>query len=243
MEDWKDLEAGSAPGDPQDSATRWSMIRDMRGNGPEQSAAWEGFMERYRPLVEGILRRRMGRERAEECKEEFWGYLFLGKTIHDADREKGSFRRYLSVTVTNFGRTQVRTRRKAPLPLEEDHGEGPSHEQPFEHEEVGAFARRDFAEALQSLPPRAVTLLRKRFGIDEAEVPPSQLRAELSLTPEAFDTAVHRARKKLSKRFVTIVRDRVYSDEDLAEELRLAIAELLKDYPPGLFRNWLKGSV
>jgi DNA-directed RNA polymerase specialized sigma24 family protein len=88
--------------------TRWTIIRALHGK--EREAAWQWFVERYRPFVRGILAMTLPRpDLVQAAEEEFWGYAWMSGALQRADGER-RFRAFLSGVVRNFGRAFSRKR-------------------------------------------------------------------------------------------------------------------------------------
>ncbi len=106
----------TSSGNPLNITTRWTQIDAMRGNNAE--AAWNWFVDRYRPFVRGVLRATLQTPAdANRAEDEFWGYIYLSGAINRADRER-RFRAFLSGTVRNFARAWLRKRHGDEIPTE-----------------------------------------------------------------------------------------------------------------------------
>lgn len=82
--------------------TRWSLIQASDRQPGEVAAAWSDLVRDYRPAIIGFFRRGACAREAEDLAQEF-----LLRSMRDgwwsrADREVGSFRRFLLVLLKRF---------------------------------------------------------------------------------------------------------------------------------------------
>ena len=82
--------------------TRWSLIQASEPQSGEVAAAWSDLVRNYRPAILGFFRRSALARDAEDLAQEF-----LMRSMRDgwwsrADREAGSFRRFLLVLLKRF---------------------------------------------------------------------------------------------------------------------------------------------
>jgi DNA-directed RNA polymerase specialized sigma24 family protein len=224
-----------------DSAiTRWSMISRLRAG--SHADAWPWFIDRYRPAIRAMLRRRLPHGQVDDAEQEFWGYLYSSRVFERADKSR-RFRSYLGGVVVNFARTWTRAgRRSAAVPLLDDAAVvGP--EQAMESEEVRLWAGHLLRLALDDLRaerPEQCDCLCWFYGLADAagNVAPQSvatIAARLGKNLAAVHQVLSRGRERLRARIEQEILESVADRDELVDEMAI-IAAALGQTAPGLLR-------
>lgn len=209
--------------------TRWTMVEQLHGKNP--AAAWEWFVEHYRPYVRSILRAVLNAShQADEAENEFWGYLFLQDPLRRADRSR-RFRTYLSGVTRNFAHAY---RRKHSLPEgNEIQMHAPGTDEELAQRELSLWADTLVQLSMRKLRgemPKAATAIEAFYGIGnsngaEAGGPcsTSDIAARLQCSPTAVYQLLSRGRSRLKE---LMQRDFLEGCAD-ATEMQAELAEVL----------------
>jgi DNA-directed RNA polymerase specialized sigma24 family protein len=83
-------------------STRWSLIQASERPAGEIAAAWRELVRDYRPAIVGFFRRSALARDADDLAQEFLLRSMQEQWWSRADREVGSFRRFLGVLLHRF---------------------------------------------------------------------------------------------------------------------------------------------
>jgi DNA-directed RNA polymerase specialized sigma24 family protein len=228
--------------------TYWTIIETARDPAGEPAAArraLETLLKRYRPVILSSIRGSgIDPASCEDVCQEFLVENFLAKTLPRAERSRGRFRTFLSLTLrlflidhrrsTNAAKTGARVTASIEELPEGTEIQDPSEASPppldFEiafascmHQDVLSHLRADYDRARQlpvfeSLIP---WLLEKEAGLDV------RLGDALGMSPVAVRQALSRLRVRYRNAFITRVREIVDEDEDPQEEMKHLLKILL----------------
>jgi RNA polymerase sigma-70 factor (ECF subfamily) len=224
-----------------DLSTSWTLLQQAhQGGGAERTRATGELVRRYRSVVRrylaGALRHDPdAAEALDECEQQCWARLVEGR-FAGVNPQRGRFRDYLRVVLSNLVHDQRRARRQAPAALQEVDPEAP---EPVSDDEYRDMYRQELLErALQRLRGQddqtgqsffAVLLLRRDHPAESMD----ELARRLS-TPDQprsagwVRTTLFRARQRLGELLRQEVAGEVETptreavDEELAE-LRLLV--------------------
>lgn len=216
------------------------MISNLKPGDSQSDAAWAWFVERYKPLIAGLLRRKVDAGRAEEAVSEFWGYLFSSRALERADRTR-RFRSYLFGIVDRFARKWQRGGRPVPGSLED---ETPDREaRGVGTEEMSMWTAHLLALGLRELReahPDQARALCWFYGIDEGngsntgtKLGATAIATQLGKSVANVHQMLTRGRKHLRDSIEREVRESVMDPQAFEEELRL-LASGVESMSPGL---------
>ena len=216
---------------PQDPlSTRWSMIDSLYGERPE--AAWQWFVERYRPFARHVLSAVLpAGSDVDAAESEFWGYLFLSRVVDRADRAR-RFRGLLFGTLRNFARRWRDSRGMDPMPNE-------ALDALADDESATATATRLWAHnvlrnglaRLRTENQNSADALERFYGIGpqdwsgEVRQPLSaaEVADQLALPRQGIYMQLHRGRARLRSILESELREGCADDESFRDELRLLL--------------------
>lgn len=217
------------------------MICRLRdGGGSELAEAWAWFIDRYKPAIRNLLRRRLGRQRADEAEAQFWGYLYDSRVFQRLDQGR-QFRRYLFGVVVNFAHSFVRgDGRRLPANCELEVDPTVQMEPAVEQQELHAWASHLLQLALDDLArefPEQVQTLRWYYGLQAADgsrQPPLSVAAivqRLGSNQALVHQHLSRGRVRLRQRLEADIRETVADRDGLAEELQTVLGALSTQAP------------
>lgn len=227
------------PDSADQPTTRWSSLAELGGTQAE--LAWRAFLERYRPFVHAIIKRKIARpDLLQAAEEEFWGYLFLSGAVPRADRAR-RFRPFLAGIVHNFVQAWMR---KHADRLHESVSLLPAPEHPAGDVELPAWAANVLTIALDKLGAESTVTaaaLRGFYGIGaqgsgEPATPQSasQLATNLSCSLANAYQLLSRGRRRLRALVEAELLAGCGSRAELDEEWQLLIRGIGSQHP-GLF--------
>lgn len=212
---------------PEILETRWSRLDALQGSGSE--VAWQWFVERYREFVREVLASILRRQDLiDHAEAEFWGYLFLSRTIERADRQR-RFRALLFGTVRNFARAWSR---KQGLPQVDElvlqslaageDGQGAAMVRWVES------VVRNAMRTLEAEHPQMASCMRLFYGLGKGEAdarthPASEVAHQLGTTAQAVYMMLFRGRQRLRALVEEELRDCCQDEESYREELQLLL--------------------
>lgn len=219
--------------------TRWSRLDALQGSGAGSEDAWQWFVQRYRGFVRDVLASILRRQDLiDHAEQEFWGYLFLSRTIERADRQR-RFRALLFGTVRNFARAWSR---KQGLPQLDE-----ATLQSLTADETGQGAAmirwvesviRNALQVLDAEHPQMARCMRLFYGLgadpqDAKPRPASDVARELAVTTQSVYMMLFRGRQRLRALVEEELRDCCQDEESYREELQLLL-RLAASRLPGL---------
>ncbi len=225
------------PAEPLD--TRWSRLDALEGSRTGAEDAWQWFVQRYRGFVRDVLASVLRRQDlVDHAEQEFWGYLFLSRTIERADRQR-RFRALLFGTVRNFARAWSR---KQGLPqLDEATLQSLAAADSGQGEAMIRWVESVIRNALQTLDAehqQMARCMRLFYGLatDPQESRPlaaSEAARELATTTQAVYMMLFRGRQRLRALVEEELRECCVDEESYREELQLLL-RLTASRLPGL---------
>lgn len=197
---------GSNPGLLRPPLVQWRTVLEeqelIRRVIDRQSGAEAEFVQRYRGLVLGLARGRLGL--SQEAAEELLQSTFATLWDHDhralkAWKRQGKFSTYLTVIVFHLGRRERHRNHRYQQPLAAEPSIDPSFSAPAAEERVVLHERQRWVRrVLQELSPRDRLLIALRYQDDR---PPGDIASLIGLAPgttrKALHDAVARLRRKL----------------------------------------------
>jgi RNA polymerase sigma factor (sigma-70 family) len=222
---------------PEDAfATQWSRIERLH-DGDAQDV-WRWFVERYRPEILAMLRRRLPPGLAAEAEPEFWGYLFVSRAIARAERHR-RFRPYLGGVVRNFSLAWRRQHERVQgwdARIDEVESSG---ERSLEQEELRAWARHTLRLALDAMAhsnPEQGKVLQWFYGLpaaegDTAAIAVHEIAQRLGKSPAAIHQHLTRGRHRLRQCVENELREQVGSEADWRAEMALVFGSLATERP------------
>ncbi len=237
-------------------STHWSELTRASLKGEtEARQALEGLCRRYwPPLKQFIQRRGCSEAEAEDLTQDFIVHLLEHETLNRAERERGRFRSFLLGALIRF-LSDERDRRNAlkrggtqiHVPLEENSETGPALDVAATRAEEVVFDRTWALSILQDAFVRIrqeyaeggrteIFELLRRFLPGAAE-PPSyeQAAAQLGMHLSAFNSEIHRLRRRFREYVRAEVAATVCSPHEINEEmihLRHVLLDRGTDFPP-----------
>ncbi len=216
---------------PQDPlSTRWSMIDSLYGDRPE--AAWQWFVDRYRPFARHVLSAVLptGSD-VDAAESEFWGYLFLSRVVDRADRAR-RFRGLLFGTLRNFARRWRDSRGMDPMPnealdaLADDESATASATRFWAHNVL-----RNGLNRLRGESPGSAEALERFYGIGAQDwagatskpVSAAEVADQMSLPRTGIYMHLHRSRARLRMILESELREGCADEESFRDELRLLL--------------------
>ena len=225
--------------------TRWTLIRNARGDTPEaREALRELCANCYAPVVAFLRREGRDEESARELAHEFFARVLAGDAFDEAESGRGRFRSYLLGAVKHF---LMNRRRDA---AREKRGGGVRHTtidegtdtspgvQPADHSVLPPDTAFDREWALAMIG-RALGCLEQESGdaarftalkpwLTPTGLPASQAEtaAQLDMTEEALKVAIHRLRKRFRSLVRAEVATTLHDPADLDDEMRHLVAAL-----------------
>ncbi len=207
-------------------ATRWTIIRALHGT--EREAAWQWFVERYRPFVRGILASMLPRpDLVHTAENEFWGYAWMSGALQRADGQR-RFRAFLSGVVRNFGRAFGR---KRGMPVADD--------ELLANVRAGDGAEGEFHLWVENVIANAMAALRAEhtgmaqammlfygFSPDTGQPPPlpaAEVAAAMGSTTQGVYMLLFRGRKRLRELVEAELREGCSDGKTLTEELQFLL--------------------
>jgi DNA-directed RNA polymerase specialized sigma24 family protein len=238
--------------------TQWSMVLRADNNGDTRAhAALESLCMRYwYPLY--VFARRQGRahHEAEDCTQEFFARLLSAEGLKRARPERGRFRTFLLSGMRNFLTSEWRRTSAAKrggglatVPIG-----APDFDERFCHEppDPGLTPEQAFDRSWAlGMIDRAVAGLRDEYARsgrgelfdalapqiwgNTATTPDSIARqaARLEMTAQAYNVALHRARRRLGDQLRALVAETVADPAEIDAELRHLVAAINGSSRPG----------
>lgn len=222
------------PDMPPDLTTEWTRIQQLHAT--EGDAAWAWFIERYEPLVQSMLGKRIAPGRVEAATHEFWGYLWHSRAISRADSHR-SFRGYLFGILHRFALVWQRDQTRMPRPTQADLDRAAA--APAESaDDLTLWAMdclRNGLEQLERRFPVDAQLLKRFYGFmtfdAEGPVSVSALAKLLQKSPASIQQHLSRGRARLRNLMAADLRRTVASAAGHAAEASLLFELLRKRYP------------
>jgi RNA polymerase sigma-70 factor (ECF subfamily) len=231
------------------ATTHWSVVLTAgRSDVPQARDALEKLCQTYwYPLYAYVRRRGYARADAEDLTQAFFAWLLERDWLGVADQQRGRFRSFLLISISNFlanewdkARTQKRGGgRIVSLPFDDAEAgcarepvDNATPEQSFEWrwaltllEQVmnrlsAEFARDGKAELFEALKP---CLLGER-----TTQPYATLASKLAMTEGSVKVAVHRLRQRYRQLLRDEIANTVAKPEEVEEELRYLFAVLAR---------------
>ena len=222
------LTVNSSSSDPL--STHWSRIDALYG--PEPEAAWNWFVDRYRPFVREVLSAVLPPTTdVASADSEFWGYFYLSRVVERSDRQR-RFRALLFGTVRNFARRWRGSSGVAPMPNEEL-------EALTAEDSTASTASRLWAQSvlhnglsqLRAENPLAADALAMFYGVEWTQRLPderaarsaAEVAAALGLPPGGIYMHLHRSRARLRQILESELRESCTDEESFRDELGLLL--------------------
>lgn len=225
--------------------TQWSMVLRSGMTGDTRARAALGSLcERYwYPLYSFVRRQGRTHHEAEDCTQEFFAQLLSADGLRRVRPERGRFRTFLLSGMRNFLTSEWRRTSAAKrgggvpsLPIgspdlddrfcHEPKDPGMTPEQAFDRS--WALGMIDFAvgelraEYVRSGRGELFDALAPQIWGNTAATPDSIARqaARLEMTAQAYNVALHRARRRLGDRLRALVAETVANPAEIDAELR-----------------------
>lgn len=228
--------SANSAADATSFVTRWTVIRALHGK--EREAAWQWFVERYRPFVRGILTRMLPRpDLVHAAEEEYWGYVWMSGALQRADGER-KFRAFLSGIVRNFGRAFAR---KRGMPIADDSLLANAHAADGAEGELNLWVENVVANAMAALRAEHTGMAHAMalfYGLspDTGRPPPlpaADVAAAMGTTTQGVYMLLFRGRKRLRELVEAELREGCGDDQALTSELQ-ALLRIAATNVPGL---------
>ncbi len=230
------LDDSAIPSEPPSDGvtTRWSHIASLSGD--NRDAAWKWFVERYKPFVRGLIGLGVHSPRLRQAAEDdFWGYVYLSRSVERADRER-RFRSYLSGVVRNFIKSWLRTH--GPVDNSDTTARGTVAPPEFDAE-LRLWADNLLEIGMRELAaehPRYASVLALFYGLSidggsNAPMPASKVAEKLTCTTEAVYMMLVRARERLRVLIERELRRSTSDESSLREELVTLLNAMAEGHP------------
>jgi RNA polymerase sigma factor (sigma-70 family) len=213
------------------ATTRWSLVYAARlDDAAAASNALGQLCEIYRPAVFAYVHRCLrNRTDAEDLTQSFFVHLLSKRIDAAADPDRGRFRVYLRVAITNFLRNHFdylnAQRRSAGADTIEWLNTEPTPEAAFETAWTLTVLQRalmELASETEQAGKAALFAEIKPFLLDPAEKGDYDAVAErLGVRINTIAVSVHRLRQRLREIVRSIVTDTVIEPSDINSELQL----------------------
>ena len=224
-------------------STSWTVIREAQGAPePERARALDRLISIYWRPVYWTIRLDWGvaPEDARDLTQEYFARFVERELVHEVASERGRFRSYVKATLKNFllaWRRAERAQKRGgglrivalddldPIEAEPPAAEG-SPESRFERELMRAILLRALDELRDSLDREGrsdLFELFRRFYVSEPEEPaPSyrDLMDRFRIGEHDVKNRLAAARTRFRNHVLTLLRDGLTSDADLASEIR-----------------------
>jgi DNA-directed RNA polymerase specialized sigma24 family protein len=224
--------------------TRWTLVRNARGDTPEaREALRELCANCYAPVVAFLRREGRDEESARELAHEFVAQVLAGDAFGEAECGRGRFRSYLLGAVKHFlmNRRRDASREKRGGGAEHTSIDGGTETSPcvqlvdssvlppdaaFDREWALAMIGRGLACLEQESDPARFAELKP--WLTPAGMPASQAEtaAQLDMSEEALKVAIHRLRKRFRSLVRSEVASTLHDPADLDDEMRHLVAAL-----------------
>jgi RNA polymerase sigma-70 factor (ECF subfamily) len=219
--------------------TRWTLVRNARGNTAEARDALAQLCELYYGPVLAFLRREgRSEDAARELAHGFFSKVLAGDSLGEAARDRGRFRSYLLGALKHFlakhRRDESREKRGGDaehLPLEEDHHiTAPVTDAFFDREWALAILDRALAilQAEEEEVGKAVQFEALKPWLAGGAVPEPQesCAARLGISSGALKVAIHRLRKRFRELVRGDISATLDDTADLDQEMRHLVEAL-----------------
>jgi DNA-directed RNA polymerase specialized sigma24 family protein len=225
--------------------TRWTLVRNARGDTPEaRDALRELCTNCYTPVVAFLRREGRDEETARELAHEFFAQVLAGDAFGAAESGRGRFRSYLLGAVKHFlanhRRDAAREKRGGGVehtPLDEGTDTSPGVQMvdstalppdaAFDRDWALTMIGRTLA-SLEQESGDAARFAALKPWLTPAGRPASQAEtaAQLDMTEEALKVAIHRLRKRFRSLVRSEVAHTLHDPADLDDEMRHLVAAL-----------------
>jgi len=221
------------------AATRWTLVLQANGNTPAARAALGELCDIYYAPVVAFIERWRANGNADDAREEahaFFESVLAKEAIGRPDPERGRFRNYLLGAVKHF----LAHQKRAAVAVKR--GGGVVHVPDVEEVETPspnetyfdrAWALALIGRALSDLETEMVNARKERqFAAlkpwldGKADVPQSEVAAELGLSETAIKVAIHRLRERFRAKVRAEVAATLDDPTDLDAELRHLVSAL-----------------
>ncbi len=229
--------------------TRWTMVMRAKGEAPEARAALGDLCEAYWTRVyRFLLHEGRNDDQIRELTQEFFSRLLAGKTLENADPNRGCFRSYLSGALKHFlsdhRRAEGRQKRGGDVIIESIESAGsetsPGLSIADPTAEVGdAWFDRHWALAVME---RGLDVVRDSFVLfgkpeyfeglkpwlmgDVEGFSQANAAAELGISPGVVKVAIHRMRQKFGEAIRQEIAETVDTEDEITGELSYLIEAL-----------------
>jgi len=205
--------------------TRWSLIRDSGGHDGASMRAWELLLLDYRSAVLAFFRRAGAADDAEDLAQGFLADSIEQGWWARADREQGSFRRFLYMLLRRY--LQHHRRRGGPTATDGIDmliDDTPDAEHAYDMAFVGEIIRSSMAALREEYAARGRGELFDALARVLAEPPDHglqrQLAGSLGLRANTLAVEVRRLRARLAERVRQQVRELCSDEQQFAAELQ-----------------------
>jgi len=201
---------------PKDNLlTRETLLIRLRN--PEDDASWSEFAEIYTPLFYGFcLKRGLNHSDTADVVQEVMRSVARAMRGFQYDPSKGKFKTWLFTAVRNTMNSHFRKQSRRPVTAAETQLMEKINEQPDEREELDwerDYQRQLLAWAMEQIKGDYSEHIWKAFEQTALRGRvPSEVGAELDMTPNAVAVAKHRITQRLKEKAQSVDAERWESD-------------------------------
>ena len=222
------------------ATTSWSIVvKAGEDSSPEQHQALETLCQSYWYPLYAYLRKSHSRAEAEDITQSFFVDLLENHRLEMVDRQRGRFRSFLLVSLSNFRSNWIRSQKtlkrgggKSIISIDFARADRRFAVEPIDQLTPERLFERSWA---MTLLERAMAELEKQYASsdkqeiyltlriylnDQAEVPYSEVAKRLGMTVDAVRVAVHRLRRRCGDLVRHEIAQTVADQDDIDDELR-----------------------